>query len=168
MLLVFRPFRVGDWIEALGFSGSVKEIQIFNTILTTGDNKTITIPNGPLSSNPMINYSTQARRRVDFTFGIGYNDDIDHAKAVLKRIVEADKRILKDPEPLIAVGELADSSVNFVVRAWVNSGDYAAVRYNTNEMVKKEFDKEGISIPYPQQDVHMHHVGDARAPAAGA
>lgn len=158
MILTFKPFKIGDFISAQGFDGVVKEIQIFNTIITTGDNKTVIIPNAPLSSGAMVNYSTQPQRRVDMTFGIGYNDDIDQAKAVLKSLLEADSRVLKDPEYFIAVGELADSSVNFVVRAWVNAADYWGVFFDMQENVKKAFDKEGISIPYPQQDVHMHEV----------
>ena len=155
MILVFKPFKVGDVIEAQGYTGGVKEIQIFNTILTTPDNKTIIIPNGGLSTSSMVNYSTEPKRRVDFVFGIGYGDDIDQAKAVLKRIIDADERVLKDPEVFIAVKELADSSVNFVLRAWVNAPDYWAVYFDTQEAVKKTFDKEGISIPYPQQDLHV-------------
>lgn len=154
MILIFKPFKVGDFIEAQGYNGTVKEIQIFNTILTTPDNKTIIIPNGGLSTSSMVNYSTEPKRRVDFLFGIGYDDDIDHAKEVLKNIIKKDKRVLKDPEPFIAVKELADSSVNIVVRAWVNAADYWSLFFDTQELVKKTFDKEGISIPYPQQEVH--------------
>lgn len=156
MILLFKPFKVGDFIEAQGHAGVVKDIQIFNTILKTGDNKTIIIPNSPLSTGSMINYSTESTRRVDFIFGIGYDDDIDKAKTVLQSILNADNRILKDPESFIAVKELADSSVNFVVRAWVNSPDYWGVYFDITEIVKKTFDKEGISIPYPQTDVHVH------------
>jgi small conductance mechanosensitive channel len=155
MILIFKPYKVGDYIDAQGYSGSVKEIQIFNTILTTPDNKTIIIPNGGLSNSSMINYSTEPKRRVDFVFGIGYQDDIDRTKAVLRRIMDEDERVLKDPEPFIALNELADSSVNFVVRAWVKAPDYWAVYFDTQEKVKKAFDKEGISIPYPQQDLHI-------------
>ncbi len=155
MILIFKPFKVGDFIDAQGYSGSVKEIQIFNTILTTPDNKTIIIPNGGLSTSSMVNYSTEPKRRVDFVFGIGYKDNIDKTKAVLKQIIESDERVLMEPVPFIAVKELGDSSVNFVVRAWVNAPDYWAVYFDTQEKVKKTFDKEGISIPYPQQDVHI-------------
>ena len=155
MILIFKPFKVGDFIEAQGFAGVIKEIQIFNTIMKTGDNKTIIIPNSPLSSGPMVNYSTEPQRRVDMTFGIGYGDDIDKAKSVIQRLIDADSRILKDPASMIAVSELADSSVNFVVRAWVKAADYWGVFFDMQERVKKEFDKENISIPFPQMDVHV-------------
>ena len=161
MLLIFRPFKVGDVIEAQGYTGKVAEIQIFNTILKTPDNKTIIIPNSPLSSGTMVNYSTEATRRVDFVFGIGYDDNIDQAKSILNRLIEHDHRILKDPGPLVVVGELADSSVNFTTRVWVKSADYWDVFFDMTENVKKTFDKEGISIPYPQQDLHMHEVTKA-------
>lgn len=156
MILLFKPFKVGDFIDAQGYSGSVKEIQIFVTILTTPDNKTIIIPNGPLATNSLTNYSAQPTRRVDWTFGIGYGDDVDKAYEVLKRLISADDRILNDPEPFFAVKELADSSVNFTVRAWVNSADYWGVYFRMNEEVYKTFDKEGLNIPYPQTDVHIH------------
>ncbi|MDN5204479.1 mechanosensitive ion channel [Fulvivirgaceae bacterium BMA10] len=157
MILLFKPFEVGDFIEAQGYTGSVKEIQIFNTIMTTVDNKTIFIPNGPLSTSSLINYSTEPHRRVDMTFGIGYEDDIKKAKDVLMEILDNDSRILKVPLPFIAVSELADSSVNFTVRAWVNSEDYWAVFFDTQETVKLTFDAKGISIPYPQRDIHLYH-----------
>jgi small conductance mechanosensitive channel len=161
MILIFKPFKVGDVLEAQGFIGSVKAIQIFNTILKTPDNKTIILPNAPLSAGTMVNYSTEATRRVDLSFGIGYDDDIDQAKAAIQALADADDRILKDPAPFIAVSELADSSVNFVVRLWVNSVDYWGVHFDMIEAVKKEFDRRNISIPYPQRDVHMHTVGPA-------
>lgn len=156
MILVFKPFKIGDVIDAQGFIGSVKEIQIFNTILKTPDNKTIIIPNGGLSTSAMTNYSTEARRRVDWTIGIGYGDDVDQARAVIKKLCDADTRILKDPEVFIAVSELADSSVNFAVRAWVNAADYWGVYFEMNENVYKTFAKEGLNIPYPQMDIHLH------------
>ncbi len=155
MILLFKPYKVGDFVEAQGHSGVVKEIQIFVTILTTPDNKTVIIPNGPLATGSLTNYSTQATRRVDWTFGIGYGDDVDKAYEVLKRLLEADERVLKDPEPFYAVKELGDSSVNFVVRAWVNTADYWGVYFRMNEEVYKNFDKEGLSIPFPQRDVHV-------------
>lgn len=161
MILIFKPFKVGDVLEAQGFIGSVKAIQIFNTILKTPDNKTIILPNAPLSAGSMVNYSTEPTRRVDLTFGIGYDDDIDQAKAAIQALADTDDRILKDPAPFIAVSELADSSVNFVVRLWVNSADYWGVHFDMIEAVKKEFDRRNISIPYPQRDVHMHTVGPA-------
>jgi small conductance mechanosensitive channel len=158
MILIFRPFKIGDVIEAQGHVGSVKEIQIFNTIMKTPDNKTIIIPNAPLSTGSMVNYSTEENRRVDFTFGIGYDDDIDKAKEVLSALIKADSRIFTDPAPFIAVSELADSSVNFVVRVWSKASDYWGIYFDMNEAVKKEFDKQKISIPYPQTDVHLHKV----------
>lgn len=158
MILLFKPFKVGDVIEAQGFTGSVKEIQIFVSILTTPDNKTIIIPNGPLSTGSLVNYSAQATRRVDWTFGIAYGDDVDKAFQVLDRLIAADERILKDPEPFRAVVALADSSVNIVVRCWVNSPDYWGVYFKMNEQVYKTFGKEGLSIPFPQMDVHLDRL----------
>lgn len=158
MILFFKPFKVGDFVDAQGYMGVVKEIQIFVTTLTTGDNKTIIIPNGPLSTGSLTNFSTQATRRVDWTFGIGYGDDVDKAYEVLGELISEDERILSDPEPFMAVSELADSSVNIVVRVWVNSGDYWGVFFKMNEQVYKTFDKAGLSIPYPQTDVHLHKV----------
>jgi len=157
MLIIFKPFKAGDVINAQGFTGSVKEIQIFNTILKTPDNKTIIIPNGGLSTSSMTNFSTEPQRRVDFTFGIGYTDDIDKAKSVINGLIAADSRILKDPAPFIAVSELADSSVNFVVRVWAESGNYWGIFFDMTENVKKAFDKENISIPFPQTDVHVYN-----------
>lgn len=158
LLILFKPYKVGDFIETQGHSGVVQSIQIFNTVLKTGDNKTIIIPNGPISNGSITNYSTEATRRVDMSFGIGYDDDIDGARAALEEIIAADERILKDPAHLIVVAELADSSVNFTVRVWVNSADYWGVFFAMQESVKKTFDAKDISIPYPQQDVHMHNV----------
>ena len=158
MILIFKPFKVGDFIDAQGYSGSVSEIQIFNTILKTPDNKTIIIPNGGLSTASMTNFSTEPTRRVDWVFGIGYGDDSHKAKAVLKQLCDQDDRILKDPEVFIALSELADSSVNFVVRAWVNASDYWGVYFDMNEKVYEVFAKEGLNIPFPQMDIHMHKV----------
>jgi len=156
MILIFKPFKVGDVIEAQGFLGKVSEIQIFNTILKTPDNKTIIIPNGGLATSSMTNYTTEPTRRVDWTFGIGYGDDVDKAKEVIKGLCDQDPRILKDPELFIAVSALADSSVNFAVRAWVNADDYWNVFFEMNEKVYKSFDREGLNIPFPQMDVHLH------------
>jgi small conductance mechanosensitive channel len=158
MIILFKPFKVGDFIEAQGYTGTVKEIQIFNTILKTPDNKTIIIPNGGLSTGSLTNFSTEPQRRVDFTFGIGYEDDIDKARNIIMGLIAKDERILKDPAPFVAVSELADSSVNFVVRVWANAADYWGIYFDMTENVKKAFDKEGISIPYPQTDVHVHQV----------
>lgn len=157
MLLIFKPFKVGDVLEAQGYTGSVSEIQIFNTIMKTPDNKTIIIPNGGLSTGSMVNYSTEPRRRVDWTIGIGYGDDADKARAVIQGMLDADKRILKDPATTILLAELADSSVNFAVRAWVEAGDYWGVFFDLNENVYKNFEKEGLNIPYPQMDVHVQN-----------
>lgn len=156
IILLFKPYRVGDYITTQGYSGTVKEIQIFTTILTTPDNQTIIIPNSPIAVNPLTNYSTQVTRRVDFTFGIGYNDDIDKARNVIMKIINEDERIHKEPEPLVKIANLGDSSVDFATRVWVNSGDYWSVFFDTNEKIKKAFDSEGISIPFPQQDVHLY------------
>ncbi|MDA3815981.1 MAG: mechanosensitive ion channel [Prolixibacteraceae bacterium] len=155
MVLIFKPFEVGNYITASGHSGTVKEIQIFNTILNTPDNRIIIIPNGKIYSESIVNYSKEATRRVDFTFGISYDDDIDKAKEILKSIIESNELILKEPAPFIALSEMADSSVNIVVRAWVEAPNYWSVFFNTNEVVFKEFNKQGINIPYPQMDVHV-------------
>lgn len=157
MILIFKPFKNGDLIEAQGHTGVVKEIQIFNTILKTPDNKTIIIPNGGLSTSSMVNYSTEEHRRVDWTFGIGYGDKTEQAKELLNKLMTEDSRILNNPaEPFVAVSELADSSVNFAVRAWVKAEDYWGVFFDMNEKVYNTFNKEGINIPFPQMDVHVH------------
>jgi small conductance mechanosensitive channel len=158
MIIAFRPFKVGDFIEAGGVSGVVEGIQIFSTQMRTGDNKAIIVPNSNITGSNITNFSAKDTRRVDMVFGIGYGDDIKKAKDILIKLLEEDERILKDPEPVVAVSELADSSVNFVVRPWVNSADFWGVKFDYTEAVKLTFDKEGISIPYPQQDVHMHTV----------
>ena len=158
MIIAFRPFKVGDFIEAGGVAGVVEGIQIFSTQMRTGDNKAIIIPNSRITSGNITNYSAKDTRRVDMVFGIGYGDDIKKAKDILMELITDDERILKDPEPLVAVSELGDSSVNFVVRPWVNSADFWGVKFDYTEAVKLRFDKEGISIPFPQQDVHLHKV----------
>jgi len=155
MILIFKPFKVGDFVEAQGYAGVVSEIQIFITVLKTPDNKTILIPNGGLSTGSLINYSTEETRRVDFSFGIAYGDDYDVAKALLLRLISEDSRIHTTPEPFVVLGALADSSVNITVRVWVNSSDYWGVYFDMNERVYKEFDKNGLHIPFPQLDVHM-------------
>ena len=158
LLLLFRPYKVGDFIEICGEAGTVNSIQIFTTVLKTPDNKTIIIPNGPIANGNITNYSTEETRRVDMVFGIGYGDDIDKAKGILDRLISEDDRILKDPAAAVLLAELADSSVNFKVRVWVNAADYWGVFFDYHEAVKKAFDAEGVSIPFPQQDVHMHQV----------
>ncbi len=156
LMIIFRPIAVGDYIEGAGVAGTVEEIQIFTTQLATPDNKTIFIPNAKLMGDNIINYTAKGTRRVDFTFGIGYGDDIDKARQVIHQIIAADERILKEPAPAVMVSELADSSVNFAVRVWSSVDDFWNVYFDTLEKVKKQFDTEGISIPYPQQDVHMY------------
>jgi len=156
MILIFKPFKNGDFLEAQGHIGTVSEIQIFNTILKTLDNKTVIIPNGGLANGTMTNYSTEPTRRVDWTFGIGYGDDTTKAKEVMMSLMKADSKILQDPAPFVAVSELGDSSVNFTVRAWVNAADYWDVFFAMNENIYNTFNKEGLNIPYPQMDVHLH------------
>lgn len=156
MLIVFRPFREGDFVEAGGVSGIVEHITIFNSVMRTGDNREIIIPNGKIYNDSIVNYSARATRRVDMVFGIGYGDDLLKAKQILIEILEQDERVLKDPAPLVNVASLGDSSVNFNVRPWVKSADYWAVLWDTTEKVKLEFDRQGISIPFPQMDVHLH------------
>ncbi|MGP9832771.1 mechanosensitive ion channel family protein [Marinobacter sp. NSM] len=158
LILIFKPFKVGDVIEAQGFLGSVVEIQILYTVVNTFDNRRIVIPNGSLSNASLINMSAYETRRCDMTFGIGYNDDIDKAKAICKRLIEEDERALNDPEPLIVVGGLGDSSVDLTVRAWTKSADLWPFYWDMQEKVKKAFDAEGVSIPFPQRDVHMYKV----------
>jgi small conductance mechanosensitive channel len=157
VLLVFKPFKVGDFVEAAGYSGTVSEIRIFNTILKTPDNKTIIIPNNAIAGSSMVNYTTEATRRVDFVFGISYQDDIDLTKSILNRLIERDERIHKDPAPFIGLTEMADSSVNLVVRVWADTPNYWPIYFDMMEDVKKTFDAEGISIPFPQRDVHLYN-----------
>jgi small conductance mechanosensitive channel len=158
LIIIFRPFKSGDFVEAGGVAGVVENIQIFTTTMRTGDNKTIIIPNGQITSGTIVNYSTKDTRRVDMVIGVGYGDDLDKVRRVLEEILKEDERVLEDPAPTIGVLELADSSVNFAVRPWVKSADYWPVYFALHEKVKKRFDKEGISIPFPQQDVHIHQV----------
>ncbi len=155
MILIFKPFKVGDFIEVQGYMGTVEEIQIFITILLTLDNKTVIIPNGGLSTGSLINYSTEPTRRVDWSFGIAYGDDFDAAKAMILGFFKADSRILTDPEPNIFLGEMADSSVNISARAWVKGEDYWDVFFAMNELFYKNTGKHGLSIPFPQMDVHL-------------
>ena len=154
LILIKRPFHVGDFIECSGKSGTVKEIRFFDTVMTTGDNTTIIIPNNDLATKVVTNTSVQSTRRMQVVVGIGYNDDIDKARSVITSLLDADDRVHKDPAPAIVVSELAESSVNIQVRAWMNAGDLWGVTWKFNEDVKKAFDREGISIPYPQMDVH--------------
>jgi len=156
LMIIFRPFKVGDYIEGAGVAGTVEAIQIFTTQLKTPDNKTVIVPNGKMTGDNITNYTMKGTRRVDMVFGIGYGDDIDKAKNILNDLVAHEDRILDDPSVKIAVVELADSSVNFVVRPWVKSDDYWDVYFDFTENVKKRFDAKGVSIPFPQQDVHMY------------
>jgi small conductance mechanosensitive channel len=155
MLIVFRPFKSGDFIEAGGVSGVVEKISIFSTTMRTGDNREVIVPNGAIYGGVITNFSARDTRRIDMVIGIGYDSEIKLARDTMSEIIDADNRILKDPQTLIAVSELADSSVNFVVRPWVKSADYWAVKFDLNEKIKLAFDEKGISIPYPQMDIHM-------------
>jgi small conductance mechanosensitive channel len=156
LIVMFRPYRVGDYIEAAGIAGSVLQVQILSTVLNTGDNKQIIVPNGQIMGSIITNYSANNTRRVDMTVAVSYNDDLDKVRSTIQELIDADDRILKDPECLIAVAELADSSVNFTVRCWVKRSDYSTVKFGLTEAIKKRFDKEGISFPYPQRDVHIY------------
>ena len=156
LVLMFKPFKVGDFVDAQGVMGTVSEIQIFNTIMKTPDNKVIIVPNGAISNGIITNFSKEATRRVDFVFGIGYSDDIAKAKATIERLVSEDERALSDPAPQIVVSSLGDSSVNITTRVWVNAPDYWGVFFDLTERVKLAFDAEGISIPFPQRDVHVY------------
>ena len=160
MLIIFKPIKVGDYIEAAGVSGSVEEIGIFVTTLTTPDNKVIYVPNSQMGGGIITNYSIKDTRRVDMEFGIGYSDDIDKARSVILEILSSDSRILNDPVPGVFVGTLADSSVNFKVRPWVNAADYWGVYFDFTENIKKKFDANNISIPFPQTDVHLFNVNE--------
>lgn len=155
VILLFRPFKVGDYIEAQGTGGTVSEIQIFHTILTTPDNKKIYLPNGALSSGNITNYSKEPLRRVDFTVAVEYGEDIDKVRKALKNILEKDARVLQEPAPVIVLGALADSSVNMTVRVWVKSEDYWNVFFETNETIYSEFNRQGINFPYPQLTIHQ-------------
>ena len=155
MLIVFRPFKAGDYVEAGGIAGMVETINIFSSTFRTVDNREIIVPNGAIYSGVIINYSARDTRRVDMVFGIGYGDDIRKAKEIITSILKDEERILDDPEPLVAVAELAESSVNFNVRPWVKSGDYWPVLFDLTERIKLAFDDNGISIPFPQMDIHL-------------
>lgn len=155
MLIIFRPFTKGDFVEAGGATGVVESISIFTTTLTTPDNKEIIVPNGAILSNNITNYSARDTRRVDMVFRVSYDEDIRKARQLLEAIIAADDRVLGDPAPVVAVGELADSGVNFIVRPWVKSGDYWAVLWDTTEAVKLKFDEAGVRIPLPRMDVHL-------------
>ena len=156
LMIIFRPFKVGDFIEAAGVAGTVEAIHMFTTQLKTPDNKTIIMPNAKVSSDNIVNFSTKGTRRLELVFGIGYADSIDQARQIIMDIINADERVHKFPEPQVLVSELADSSVNLTMRAWSASGDLWDIHFETIEKVKKAFDANGISIPFPQQDVHLY------------
>ncbi len=158
MIMLFRPFRLGDYVDAGGTAGTVEQILVFQTVLKTPDNRRVIVPNAQIAAGVITNYSAMPTRRVDLVFGIGYEDDLGRTREVLEGLLAADPRILEDPAPLVAVGELADSSVNFIVRPWVKSADYWDVYWDLTEAVKRAFDQQGISIPFPQRDVHLHQV----------
>ena len=168
LMIIFRPFKVGDYIEGAGVAGTVEAIQIFTTQLKTPDNKTVIIPNSKISSDNIVNYSTKGTRRVELVFGIAYDDDIDKARQIIMDIIEKDERVFKDPEPIVVLSELADSSVNLTMRAWSKSGDHWNIFFDTTEKVKKAFDAQGITIPFPQRDVHIYehktdHIGETHS-----
>lgn len=156
LIVLFRPYRVGDFVEAAGIAGVVEQVQILTTILRTGDNKQVIVPNGQIMDSIITNYSAKDTRRVDMVIGVSYDDDLDKVRKTLQEIIAADDRVLQDPAPVIAVAALADSSVNFNVRPWVNTPDYWNVMWDLTEAIKKRFDQEGITFPFPQQDVHIH------------
>ena len=159
LIILFRPYRVGDYIEAAGIAGSVEQVLILTTILKTGDNKQIIVPNSQIMNSIITNYSTNDTRRVDLTVGVSYADDLDKVRKTLEDLIANEGRIFDEPATLIAVSELADSSVNFIVRAWVKSTDYSSVKFDLTEAIKKRFDQEGISFPFPQLDVHLYKQG---------
>jgi len=156
LIVIFRPYRVGDFVEAAGIAGAVQQVQILTTVLKTGDNKQIIVPNSQIMGSIITNYSANDQRRVDMVVGVSYEDDLDKVRKTLQELVAADDRILDDPACTIAVSELADSSVNFVVRPWAKTADYWGVKFDLTEAIKKRFDQEGISFPFPQQDVHIY------------
>jgi small conductance mechanosensitive channel len=156
LIVLFRPYKVGDFVEAAGIAGVVVHVEILTTIFKTGDNKQVIVPNGQVMGSIITNYSANDTRRVDMVIGVSYEDDLDKVRATLEELVAADDRILAEPAHKIAVSELADSSVNFIVRPWVKAEDYWGVMFDMTEAIKKRFDAEGISFPYPQQDVHLY------------
>ncbi len=154
LILILKPYKIGDYVSMQGYDGVVKEIQIFSTILTTTDNKTIIIPNGSISTSSLVNFSTQKTRRVDWSFGVAYGSDFKTIKDTIQKVLDADERILKDPATFIGLGEMADSSVNFTTRAWVEAADYWGVYFDINKEIYTVFNAKGIEIPFPQMDVH--------------
>ena len=161
MLIIFRPFKVGDYIEGVGIAGNVKEIQIFTTILMSPDNKKIIVPNGKLFGDNIINYSSEPERRLDLVFGVGYGDNLQQVKQVILDVLSTEERILSNPAPSVGVLELADNSVNFAVRPWVKTADYWPVYFALQEKMKERFDAEGFNIPFPQRDVHVYNHSES-------
>src|SRR5210317_1416830 len=162
LIVLFRPYKVGDFVEAAGIAGVVEQVQILTTVLKTGDNKQVIVPNSQIMNSIITNYSANDTRRVDLVIGVSYGDDLDKVRKTLEELIAAEDRILKDPACTIAVSALADSSVNFVVRPWVKTPDYWGVMFDLTEAIKKRFDKDGITFPFPQQDVHVHTVKDEK------
>ena len=159
LIVLFKPYKIGDFVEAAGIAGVVEEVEILTTVFKTGDKKRVIVPNGQVMGSVITNYSANPTRRVDMVVGVSYDDDLDKVRATLEELVAAEDRILDEPAHKIAVSELADSSVNFVVRPWVKTEDYWGVMFDLTEAIKKRFDKEGISFPFPQQDVHLYKAG---------
>ena len=157
MVIIFRPYRIGDYVEAGGVSGTVEDVQIISTELSTPDNRKIIVPNGQMMSGAVVNYSAHATRRVDLTVGVGYDDDIDTVRRVLESEVADDPRVLSEPAPNIRMNAMGDSSITWIVRPWVQASDYWDVYWEMTEEIKRRFDREGISIPFPQRDVHLYH-----------
>ncbi|MAY71831.1 mechanosensitive ion channel family protein [Halomonas litopenaei] len=157
MVIIFRPYRIGDYVEAGGVSGTVEDVQIISTELSTPDNRKIIVPNGQMMSGAVVNYSAHATRRVDLTVGVGYDDDIDTVRRVLESVVADDPRVLSEPAPNIRMNAMGDSSITWIVRPWVQASDYWDVYWEMTEEIKRRFDREGISIPFPQRDVHLYH-----------
>ena len=157
MIILFKPYKVGHFVEIAGTMGVIEEVNLFNTVLRTGDNVQMYLPNGSVTGSKICNYSVKEERRIDLVIGCGYDDDLKVVKQTILNVINAHEKVLKDPEPVVAVSELGDSSVNFVVRPWVKNADYWNVRFDILENIKTEFDKAGISIPFPQQDVHMYN-----------
>jgi small conductance mechanosensitive channel len=156
LMIIFKPFKGGDYVDAGGATGFIDEIGIFTTSIRTLDNKKVIVPNSKIMGDNITNYTARETRRVDLTAGVSYGDDIDRVKEILTRILKEDSRVLDDPPPFVGLSEMADSSINFTVRGWVKTEDYWGVYFDTNESIKKAFDSEGITIPFPQRDVHMY------------